>query len=322
MIKRLTSMALRSVLLCLPMLVHAQFPERPIRIVVPFAAGGNIDLTARSISTGMSEALGQPVIVDNKPGAGGMVGAEAVARAAPDGYTLLLASTGSLASAPALYPKLGFDPTNDLAPSRSITRVPLILVVNPKLQVKTLADLIALAKSRPGTLTMASTGNGTSNHLAGELFQRMSGTKLIHVPYRGSSPALNDLLGGQVDLMFDNIPTSLSFVRSGKLLALGVTSASRSSALPQLPTLTESGLAGFEASTTTGLMMPAATPRDVAMRIHAALAKTLELPSVREGLVQMGADVSNLAPEAFSALMRDEGTKWSKVIRDANVRLD
>ncbi|MDA7417357.1 tripartite tricarboxylate transporter substrate binding protein [Xenophilus arseniciresistens] len=305
-----------------PALALADYPERPVRIVVPFSAGGNIDLTARAISTGMSQALGQSVIVENKPGAGGMLGAEQVARAAPDGYTLLLASTGSLAAAPALYPKLGFDPVKDLAASRAITQVPLVLVLNPKLPVSNVKELIALAKSRGAPLTMASTGNGTSNHLAGELFQKMAGVQFTHVPYRGSSQALTDVLGGQVDLMFDNVPTSLPFIKSGRLKALGVTGAGRSPALPQLPTVAESGLAGFEASTLTGIALPTGVAPEVAERIQAAMAQAMAAPKVREDFAGIGAELVNLPPADFARHMRDEGRKWSQVVRDAGVRID
>ena len=242
------------------------YPISPVSIVVPFAAGGNIDITARTVAPIMTQVLGKPVIVENRPGAGGMLGAGAVAKATPDGHTALLASTGSLAAAPALYPKLSFDPVASFTMVRAITRVPLVLVVNPALPVKNVQDLIALAKSKPGALTVASSGNGTSNHLAAELFQTMSGTQLVHVPYRGSGQALTDLLGGQVDLMFDNIPSSLPHIKSGKLRALGMTSASRSSILPDMPTLAESGLSGFEASTITGLAVPAGTSAAVVQK--------------------------------------------------------
>jgi tripartite-type tricarboxylate transporter receptor subunit TctC len=198
----------------------------------------------------------------------------------------------------------------------------LVLVISPTLSVNSLADLIALAKSRSAPLTVASTGNGTSNHLAAELFQRMAQVKLTHIPYKGSSQALTDVLGGQVDLMFDNMPTSLPFIKSGKLRALGVTSATRSAALPQLATLAETGLPGFEASTVTGIVMPADTPAPVAQRIHAALSKTLSSSKLREDFAQMGADLINLSPEGFAGLMRDEGLKWTQVVRDAGVRLE
>lgn len=318
----LSALSALTLTLLAPTPALADYPERPVRIVVPFSAGGNIDLTARAISTGMSEALGQPVIIENKPGAGGMLGAEQVARATPDGYTLLLASTGSLAAAPALYPKLGFDPVKDLAASRASTQVPLVLVLNPKLPVSNVKELIALAKSRGTPLTMASTGNGTSNHLAGELFQKMAGVQFIHVPYRGSSQALTDVLGGQVDLMFDNVPTSLPFIKSGKLKALGVTGAKRSPALAQLPTVAEAGLAGFEASTLTGIALPTGVPPAVAERIQAAMAKAMAVPKVREDFASIGADLVNLPPADFARSMRDEAQKWSQVVRDAGVRID
>lgn len=298
------------------------YPVSPVSIVVPFAAGGNIDITARTVAPIMTQVLGKPVIVDNRPGAGGMLGAGAVAKATPDGHTALLASTGSLAAAPALYPKLPFDPVASFTMVRAITRVPLVLVVNPALPVKNVQDLIALAKSKPGALTAASTGNGTSNHLAAELFQKMSGTRLVHVPYRGSGQALNDLLGGQVDLMFDNIPSSLPHIKSGKLRALGMTSATRSSILPDMPTLAESGLPGFEASTITGLAVPVGTPAPVIQKIDGAVARALASPEVKTTFAGLGAEVVALSGPEFSALMRSETAKWSKVARDAGILLD
>ncbi|CAN5118235.1 tripartite tricarboxylate transporter substrate binding protein [soil metagenome] len=301
---------------------QAQFPERPINLIVPFAAGGNIDTTARGVANLMSQTLGQTVVVQNKGGAGGLLGAEYVARSAPDGYTLLLVSTGSLAAAPALYPKLTFSPVKDFATAGGITRVPLILVVNPKLPVKNVAELIALAKAKPGSLTMASTGTGTSNHLAGELFQSMAGVKFVHVPYRGSAQALNDLLGGQVDLMFDNLTSSLPFIKDDKLRALGVTGAKRSAALPALATLSESGLPGFEASTTTGIAFPAGTPSEITKKIDAALEKAVKDQKLRASFAQLGADMADLDAAGFATLMKSEGVKWGKVITDADVKPD
>jgi tripartite-type tricarboxylate transporter receptor subunit TctC len=300
----------------------SDYPVSPVSIVVPFAAGGNIDITARTVAPIMTQVLGKPMIVENCPGAGGMLGAGAVAKAAPDGYTALLASTGSLAAAPALYPKLSFDPVASFTMVRAITRVPLVLVVNPALPVKNVQDLIALAKSKPGALTVASAGNGTSNHLAAELFQTMSGTRLVHVPYRGSGQALNDLLGGQVDLMFDNIPSSLPHIKSGKLRALGMTSATRSLILPDMPTLAESGLPGSEASTITGLGVPAGTPAAVVQKIDGAVTKALASPEVKTAFSGLGAEVVSLSGPEFSALMRSETAKWSKVARDAGILLE
>jgi tripartite-type tricarboxylate transporter receptor subunit TctC len=300
----------------------SDYPVSPVTIVVPFAAGGNIDITARTVAPIMTQVLGKSVIVDNRPGAGGMLGAGAVAKATPDGHTALLASPGSLAAAPALYPKLPFDPVASFTMVCAITRVPLVLVVNPGLPVKNVQDLIALAKSKPGGLTVASAGNGTSNHLAAELFQKMSGTQLVHVPYRGSGQALNDLVGGQVDLMFDNIPSSLPHIKSGKLRALGMTSATRSSILPDMPTLAESGLPGFEASTITGLAVPAGTPTAVVQKLDGAVAKALASPEVKTTFSGLGAEVVVVSGPEFSALMRSETAKWTKVARDAGILLD
>jgi tripartite-type tricarboxylate transporter receptor subunit TctC len=299
-----------------------EFPTSPVTVVVPFGPGGNIDITARSVAPTMAQVLGKPVIVDNRPGAGGMLGAGAVAKAAPDGHTTLLASTGSLAAAPALYSKLSFDPVTSFSMVRAITRVPLVLVVNPAVPAKNLQELVALAKAKPGSLTFASTGNGTSNHLAGELFKKMSGTDLVHVPYKGSSQALTDLLGGQVNIMFDNIPSSLPHIKSGKLRAIGMTSAARSPILPDLPTLAEAGLPGFEASTITGLAVPAGTPPAVIQKLDAAVAKALTLPEVKTKFGDLGAEVVSMGGPEFSALMRSETAKWSKVARDAGVQLE
>ena len=301
---------------------HAAFPDRPIRIIVPYVPGGNIDITARTIAPGMSEALGVQVVIDNRGGAGGTIGTEIAAKAAPDGYTLLLGSTGTLATAPALYPKVGFDPIKDFAMSSLVSVVPLVLDVHPSMPVKTVRDFIALAKTRPGRITMSSSGTGTTNHLTGELFQSVTGTKFIHVPYKGSGPALVDLMGGQVDLLFDQLPASIGFIQSGKLHAVAVTTLKRATTLPSVPTLDESGLKGFDASTTTGIMMPAATPPDVAAKVHAAVLKSLRQTSTRENFARIGADVLESSPEEFTRTLRAEIAKWTKVIRDANIKME
>jgi len=297
----------------------AAYPEKPIRLVVPFSPGGNIDLTARLMSKALTAELGQPVVVENKPGASGLIGAELVAKSEPDGYTLLLASSGSLSAAPALFPKMSLNAARDLKASRAQTNVPLVLAVNPKLEVKSVADLIAYAKAHPGKLTMASTGVGTSNHLAGELFQRVSGTTFTHVPYKGSSQALNDIVGGQVDLMFDNIPSSLGFIKSGTLRGLAVTSDKRSDSLPDLPTMAQAGVPDYEASTTTGIAMPAATPDNVAQTLDRAMAKALESAELKQSFLQMGATPINLSPAGFTQVLQSENVKWTKIISDANI---
>ena len=301
---------------------HAAYPEKPIRIVVPYPPGGNIDITARTVAPGLAEALGQQVVIDNRGGAGGTIGAELAAKSAPDGYTLLLGSTGTMAASPALYPKLGFDPLKDFAPVSLVSIVPLVMVIHPSIPARTVRDFIALAKARPGRITMASAGSGTSNHLTGELFQSVAGVKLIHVPYKGSGPALIDLMGGQVDVLFDQMSSAIGFIKSGKLRAIAVTTLKRTQATPEVPTMDESGLKGFDASTSTGVLLPAATPREIVSKVHAALIKVLRSPATRENFARIGADTLESSPEEFTRFMREEIAKWGKVVRDAGVKLD
>jgi tripartite-type tricarboxylate transporter receptor subunit TctC len=310
------------ILICTPLMAKAEYPEKPLRLIVPFTPGGNIDATARNVSPALSEALGKPVIVENRAGAGGSIGAQLVAKSAPDGYVMLLGSTGALAAAKALQPNLPFDPLKDFAAASTISRTPLVMVIHPSIPAKNVAEFIALAKANPGKYSFASTGNGTSNHLTGELFQRISGTKLLHVPYKGSGQALTDLLGGQVDVMFDQLSSSLAYIKAGKLRGLGVTTRARAAAMPDMPTLAESGLAGFEASTTTGVMFPAGTPPAIVKKVNAAMTKVLKLPATRDSFVQLGADVQVSTPEEFDRIMREETSKWSKVVRDANVKIE
>lgn len=302
--------------------VAAVYPERPIRLVVPYPPGGNIDITARTISPGLTEALGVQILVDNRGGAGGTIGSELVAKAPPDGYTMLMGSTGTLATAQALYPKLNFDPLKDYAHTSLVSSVALVAVTIPSLPARNVKEFIALLKARPGGVTMASSGIGTSNHLTGEYFQTITGTRMVHVPFKGSGPALVDLMGGQVDMMFDQVSSSIGHIQSGRLRALAVTTLKRTSALPKVPTMDESGLKGFEASTTTGVLLPARTPQDIVKRVHAALIKTLRLPATREGFAKVGADVLESTPEEFDKLLRSENVKWSKVIREGNVKID
>jgi len=300
----------------------AAYPEKTIRIIVPYPPGGNIDITARTIAPGLSEALGQSVVIDNRGGAGGTIGSELAAKSAPDGYTLLLGSTGTLASSPALYPKLGFDPIKDFAPTSLVSIVPLVVVIHPSIPARNVKEFIALAKARPGRITMASAGSGTSNHLTGELFQSEAGIKLIHVPYKGSGPALIDLMGGQVDVLFDQLTSAIGHIRGGKLRALAVTTLKRATALPELPTVNESGLKGFDASTSTGILLPVATPRDIVSKVHVSLIKVLRLPATRESFARIGADTLESSPEEFTRFLREEIAKWSKVVRDAGVKLE
>ncbi|WP_295551176.1 tripartite tricarboxylate transporter substrate binding protein [uncultured Pseudacidovorax sp.] len=298
---------------------HAEYPDRPLRLVVPFTPGGNIDATARIVAQGLSEQLGQPVVVDNRAGAGGVLGSELVARGPADGYTLLLGSSGALATSKALNPEIKLDPAKDLVAASPIARAPLLLVVNPALPVKTVADYIAHAKANPGKVTVASSGSGTAAHLTAELFQIQAGVKLLHVPYKGSSPAIADLLGGQVDSSFDQLASTLQQIRSGKLRAIGVTTARRSAIVPDIPTLAESGLPGFEASTTAGLMVPAGTPAPVIARLQGAMAKVLQAPDIRQKFEALGSDVVTGSGADFDALLRTEIAKWSRVVKEAGV---
>jgi tripartite-type tricarboxylate transporter receptor subunit TctC len=301
---------------------HAAYPEKPIRIIVPYPSGGNIDITARAIAPGLTEALGQQVVIDNRGGAGGTIGSEIAAKSAPDGYTLLLGSTGTLTNAPALYPKLGYDPVKDFATTSMVSIVPLVMETHPSVPAHTVKEFIALAKTRPGRITMASAGSGSSNHLAGELFQNMTGTKLVHVPYKGSGPALIDMIGGQVDVFFDQLSSSISHIQSGKLRAIAVTTLKRTAALPDVPTVSESGVPGFDASTVTGIVLPAATPRDIVLKVHGALIKVLRLKATHDSFAHFGAETLESTPEEFTRFIREDLAKWSKVIREAGIKLE
>ncbi len=307
---------------------HAQaWPTKPIRIVVPFAAGGTTDILARALAPELQKALGQPVVIDNKPGAGGNVGADMVAKATPDGYTLLMGTVGTQSINPSLYPKMPYDAQKDFAPISLMAGVPNVLVVNPakaaQYGIKDVKTLIAWAKAHPGRLNMASSGNGTSIHLSGELFKTMTGTYMVHFPYRGSGPALLDLIGGTMDLMFDNLPSALPHIRSGKLTALAVTSAERSAALPDVPTVAEAGpVKGFEASSWFGLLAPAGTPAEVVNRVHAETARALASPALKERLQAQGAIPGNLTPQQFGRFIADEATKWAKVVTASGAKVD
>lgn len=301
---------------------HAAYPEKALRIIVPYPPGGNIDITARTIAPGLTEALGQQVVIDNRGGAGGTIGAEIAAKAAPDGYTLLLGSSATLSTAPPLYLRLGYDPLKDFATTSLVSNVPLVLEQHPSIPARSVRELIALAKSRPGKITMGSPGAGTTNHLTGELFQSATGTKFIHVPYKGSGPGLIDLMGGQIDIYFDQLSASIGFIQVGKLRALAVTTAQRAAALPDLPTMAESGLPGFDASTWTGVVLPVATPYDIVMKVHAALVKTLRAKATRDSFARLGAETLESTPEEFARFMQEDLAKWTKVVRDAGIKLE
>lgn len=305
------------------------WPTKPVRIVVPFTAAGTTDILARALAPELQRVFGQPFVVDNKPGAGGNLGAAEVAKSAPDGYTLLMGTVGTHAINPALYPKMPYDHVKDFAPITLVAGVPNVLVVNPgfaqKNGIQSVADLVKVAKAQPGRLNFASSGNGTSIHLSGELFKTLTGTFMVHFPYRGSGPALIDLMGGNTDLMFDNLPSSMAHIKSGKLKALAVTSAQRSAALPDVPTVAEAGgsaLASYEATSWFGLFAPAGTPTDVVQRLQQETAKALGSPAIKERLLSQGAIPSGNTPAEFAKLIDQETKKWAAVVKASGAKVD
>jgi tripartite-type tricarboxylate transporter receptor subunit TctC len=298
------------------------YPSKPIRLIVPFAAGGGNDAVARLVGKRLADGLGQPVVVDNRPGAGGVVGAELAAKAAPDGYTLFLGGVGSHAINPSLHEKLPYDPVKDFAPVELLAQAPLVLVVHPSVPARDIAEFIAYARAHPGKLNFASNGNGSSSQLAAVMFDSMAGVDMVHVPYKGLSPALTDLLSGQVQLMFSSVVAILPHIKSGKLRGLATTGAKRLASLPELPTIAESGLPGYEASSWYGILAPAGTPRDIVMKLNAGLTAALEQPEVRASLVNEGAEPVGGTPEQFAAHIRSEKERLGKLIRDAKIRLE
>ena len=314
-------------LVALPVAAQGTWPTKPVRIVVPFAAGGTTDILARALAPELSRVFGQQFIVDNRAGAGGNVGAEIVAKSAPDGYTVLMGTVGTHGINRALYDKLPYDPIKDFAPITLVAGVPNVMVMQTEkaraMGINTVADFVTYAKAHPGKLNMASSGNGTSIHLAGELFKSMSGTYMVHFPYRGSGPALLDMIGGTMDVMFDNLPSSMPQIKAGKLKALAVTSAQRSAALPDLPTIEQAaGLKGFDASSWFGLLAPAGTSPDIVNRIQQEVAKSLNTPAMKEKLLIQGAIPSGNTPAEFARMIDSEHRKWAKVVKDSGAKVD
>ena len=308
---------------------QSSWPTKSVRIVVPFAAGGTTDILARALAPELQRVFGQPFVVDNKPGAGGNNGAAEVAKSPGDGYTLLMGTVGTHAINPSLYPKMPYDAVKDFVPITLVAGVPNVLVINPasaqKYNVNSVQDLVKALKANPGRLNMASSGNGTSIHLAGELFKSMTSTFMLHLPYRGSGPALIDLMAGNVDVMFDNLPSAMPHIRSGRLKALAVTSAARSGALPEVPTVEEVGgplLKGYEASSWFGLLAPAGTAADTASRVQQETAKAMALPAMKERLLSQGAIPSGMTPPEFVRFIAAESTKWAKVVKASGAKVD
>jgi tripartite-type tricarboxylate transporter receptor subunit TctC len=295
---------------------HAQqYPTKPLRFVVPFAAGGGSDLVARTVAAKITESIGQTVIVDNRAGAAGTIGADIVAKSPPDGHTLLLGSSGPIAINPSLYAKLPYDAARDFAPVSVVTVMPFLLVVHPALPVKSVKELVALAKARPGQLNYGSPGSGSTTHLANELFKSMTGVQITHVPYKGVAPAATDLISGQVQMMSGDLSTLLPHVRSQRMRALAVTGANRSSLLPDVPTVAESGVPGYEASGWFGVLVPAATPPAIIERLNTAVVKGLAAGDARDRLGALGGDVGGSTPEQFAARIKAESAKWAKLIK-------
>lgn len=306
---------------------QGSWPTKPVRIVVPFAPGGTTDILARAIAPELSKAFGQQFIVDNRAGAGGNVGAEMVSRAPGDGYTLLMGTVGTHGINRALYSKLPYDPIKDFVPITLVAGVPNVMVMNTEkarsMGINNVRDFIQYGKANPGKLNMASSGNGTSIHLAGELFKSMAGVYMVHFPYRGSGPALLDMVGGNMDVMFDNLPSSMPQIKAGKLKAFAVTSSQRSSALPDVPTVEEAaGLKGFEASSWFGLLAPAGTPMDIVNRIQQETAKALQTPDIREKLQAQGAIPGGNTPQEFAKHIEAEHKKWAEVVKASGAKVD
>ncbi len=307
----------------LPLGAAAQaYPAKPVTIVVPFAPGGTTDILARIVGQGLTTELGQSFVVDNRAGAGGNIGASLAAKAPADGYTLFMGTVGTHAINQALYKKMPFDPVKDFAPLSRVATVPNLLVAHPSQPYKTVKELIAYAKANPGQVTYGSPGSGASPHVSGELFKSMTGTDLLHVPYKGSAPAMTDLLGGQISIMFDNMPSAIQHVRSGKLRPIAVTTAQRSPELPDVPTIAEAGVPGYEAMSWFGMFAPAATSQLVLDKLNAALVKVLNQPDVKKKIAEQGGDVVAETPAQFAAFIKSESAKWGKVVKDSGATVD
>jgi tripartite-type tricarboxylate transporter receptor subunit TctC len=301
---------------------QADYPNKPLTIIVPFAVGGTTDVLARTVGQALSVELGQPVLIDNRAGAGGNVGAALAAKAPADGYTLFMGTVGTHGINASLYKKLPYDPIKDFTPLTRVANVPNVLVANPAQPFKSVPELIAYAKANPGKVYYASAGNGSSIHLSGALFGSMADVDIVHVPYKGSAPAMNDLLGNQVGIMFDNLPSAIPHIRSGKLRPLAVTTSKRSQEIPNTPTIAESGVPGYEATSWFGLFVPAGTPPATVKRLHSAIAKVLAQNDVKQRISSLGGEVVIEKPEQFSSFIQAETIKWGKVVRDSGASVD
>ena len=298
------------------------FPSKPVRLVVPFPAGGGSDVIGRIVAQKLGDRFGQQVVVDNRAGAGGSIGTEAVVKSAPDGYTVVLASTSEIAINPSLYSKLNYDTVKDLAPIGMVASTPMVVIIHPSLPVKNVKDLTALAKVKPGDINVASAGTGTITHLSGELFRSMVNVTWTHVPYKGAPPALTDLASGQVQVMFSSLPAAMAFIKSGRIKPLAVSSRTRAGALPEVPTVTESGVAGYDVEYWYGIFAPAATPRDVQTRWGDELVAILKLPDTVTSLANQGAAPGRLAQPQFADFVKTEVVKWGGVVKSSGAKAD
>ena len=309
--------------IALAALAHAQgYPSKPVRIIAPFAPGSTIDIIGRIIAPRLTEALGQPVIVENRSGAGGMLGMDAAAKSAPDGHTLAIGALGPLAMNPSLYPKTPFDPVRDFAAVSLLATGPVVIAVHPSIPARTVTELVELAKKRPGQLNYGSPGVGTSPHLTGELFKIQTGADIVHVPYKGNAEAITDLIGGQISIVFTGVPPVVPLAKAGKVRLLATTGKQRMPNLPDVPTIAEAGVNGADVLIWYGVVVPAATPRDVIARLNREIVKLMNLPDVREKFAQQSVDPATDTPEQFAQMIRDEVARWSKVIRAAGIKVE
>jgi len=311
-----------ALLLAAPFASAQTFPSKPIRIIAAFAPGSTLDVMARILGPKLAESMGQPVIVENRPGAGGMIGMDATAKAPPDGHTLAIGALGPNATNPALYRKTPFDPVKDLTGVTLLATGPVAIVTHPSVPARSLRELVALAKARPGQLNYGTPGVGTSPHLAGELFQSVTGTKMLHVPYKGNPEAITDLMGGQLSIVFSGLPPVVPLVSAGRIRALATTGKERAPSLPGTPTVAESGYPGAGMVIWYGVVAPGATPKNVIARLNAEIVRVMKLPEIRERFTGLGADPATSSPEEFSALIRDEYARWAKLIQAANIRAE
>ncbi len=320
--RSLLSAALVAFTLAAPVALGQAFPAKPIRLICPFPPGGAVDIASRAIATELSKVLGQTVTVDNKPGAGGNIGGTEAARSSPDGYTIFMTTSGINAINPALYAKMPFDPNKDLAPVAALVSLANVLVLHPSVKANSVAEVIALARAEPGKINYASSGSGTSIHMSGEMFKFLTKTDMTHIPYKGSAPAVTDLLGGQVMLMFDNIPSALPHIKAGKLRALATTGAKRDAALPDLPTIAETGVAGYESGVWFGLAVPAATPKDVIARLNDAANRGLKSPDFIKRMTDLGYNIMGGTPDNMAELLKVEVGRWGPIVKASGAKAD